>query len=180
MRRRAAGIPPTVHFREQWRIALAQVRTVLQAGFTITGVVVDADDGANTAFRAGLERLGLAYGVAIRGEATFAVAGVPGPLTARFCALRVRPTAGRGERWLLCERAVTDERKYYLLHLAATTPLVELVELARSMRGASFLNTRAGRIPPGGMRSIAYLPPVVSSTEMGRQTSSRTSPAVSP
>jgi SRSO17 transposase len=155
----AAGIPSTVRFREKWRIALAQVRTVLQAGFTLTGVVVDADYGANAAFRAGLERLGLAYGVAIRGEATFAVADVPGtlsaialadsapddawetvtwgtgtagPLTAKFCALRVRPTAGRGERWLLCERSATDDRKYYLLHLPATTPLVDLVALARS------------------------------------------------
>lgn len=155
----AAGIPSTVRFREKWRIALAQVRTVLQAGFTLTGVVVDADYGANAAFRTGLERLGLAYGVAIRGEATFAVADVPGtlsaialadsapddawetvtwgtgtagPLTATFCALRVRPTAGRGERWLLCERSATDDRKYYLLHLPATTPLVDLVALARS------------------------------------------------
>ncbi|HLG54637.1 MAG TPA: IS701 family transposase [Vicinamibacterales bacterium] len=155
----AAGIPATVRFREKWRIALAQVRTVLQAGFTITGVVVDADAGANAAFRAGLERLGLAYGVAIRGEATFAVTGVPGtlsatalatsapddawesvtwgtgtagPLTARFCALRVRPTKGRGDRWLLCERSATDERKYYLLHLPGTTALVDLVALARS------------------------------------------------
>jgi SRSO17 transposase len=147
----AAAIPPTVRFREKWRIALAQIRTVLQAGFTITGVVVDADYGANAAFRAGVERLGLAYGVAIRGEATFAVPGVPGtrsaialaasapadawetvtwgtgtagPLTAQFCALRVRPTE--------CERSATDERKYYLVHLAATTPLVDLVALARS------------------------------------------------
>ena len=155
----AAGIPSTVRFREKWRIALAQVRAVLDAGFTITGVVVDADYGSNAAFRAGLERLGLAYAVAIRGAATFAVAGVPGtlsatalaasapdeawetvtwgtgtagPLTARFCALRVRPTQGRGERWLLCERSATDERTYYLLHLAATTSLVDLVALARS------------------------------------------------
>jgi SRSO17 transposase len=155
----AARIPPTARFREKWRIALAQVRTVLQAGFTITGVVVDADYGANAAFRTGLERLGLAYGVAIRGEATFAVAdgpgplsavaladsappdawetvtwgtGTAGPLTADFCALRVRPTAGRGDRWLLCERSATDVRKYYLLHLPATTPLVDLVALARS------------------------------------------------
>ena len=155
----AAGVPPTVRFREKWRIALAQIRTVLQAGFTITGVVVDADYGANAAFRAGLERLGLAYGVAIRGEATFAVPGVPGtlsaialgasapddawetvtwgtgtagPLTAQFCALRVRPPAGRGERWLLCERSATGERKYYLLHLPATTSLIDLVALARS------------------------------------------------
>jgi SRSO17 transposase len=154
-----AGIPPTVRFREKWRIALAQVRTVLQAGFTITGVVVDADYGANAAFRVGLERLGLAYGVAIRGEATFTVVGGPGPLsaialadsapdsvwetvtwatgtagplTADFCALRVRPTAGRGDRWLLCERSAPDVRKYYLVHLPARTPLVALVALARS------------------------------------------------
>jgi SRSO17 transposase len=155
----AAGIPPTVRFREKWRIALAQIRTVLQAGFTITGVVVDADYGANAAFRAGVERLGLAYGVAIRGEAVFTVSGVAGslsasaladsapddawetvtwgtgtagPRSARFCALRVRPTEGRGDRWLLCERALTDEQKYYLVHLAVTTPLVDLVALARS------------------------------------------------
>ena len=158
-RRAAARIPAPVRFREKWRIALAQVRTILQAGFTITGVVVDADYGTNAAFRAGLERLGLPYGVAIRGETTCAVVGVPGaqsaaavamsapedawetvtwgtgtagPLTARFCALRVRPTKGRGDRWLLCERSASEERKYYLLHLSATTALVDLVALARS------------------------------------------------
>jgi transposase len=58
-RRATAGIPPTVRFREKWRIALAQARAVLKAGFTLTGVVVDADYGNNAAFRAGLERLGL-------------------------------------------------------------------------------------------------------------------------
>lgn len=158
-RRTAAGIPATVRFREKWRIALAQVRAVRKAGFTLTGVVVDADYGSNAAFRAGLERLGLAYGVAIRGEATFTVAdmsgthtatalggsapadawkavtwgtGTGGPLTALFVALRVRPAKGRGERWLLCERSATDERKYYLLHLPPHTPLVDLVALARS------------------------------------------------
>jgi SRSO17 transposase len=155
----AAGIPSTVRFREKWRIALAQIRAVLQAGFTITGVVVDADYGANAAYRAGVERLGLAYGVAIRGEAVFTVpdvaeslsaivlaesapddawetvtwgTGTAGPLTARFCALRVRPMDGRGDRWLLCERSASDERKYYLVHLAATSPLIDLVALARS------------------------------------------------
>jgi SRSO17 transposase len=158
-RRAAAGIPATLQFREKWRIALAQVRAILEAGFTITGVVVDADYGSNAEFRAGLERLGLPYGVAIRGEAVCAVVNVPGPqsataiaqsapedawesvtwgtgtagpLTARFCALRVRPTKGRGDRWLLCERSASDERKYYLLHLPETTALVDLVALARS------------------------------------------------
>jgi SRSO17 transposase len=158
-RRADAHIPASRRFREKWRIALAQVRTILQAGFTITGVVVDADYGTNAAFRAGLERLGLSYGVAIRGEATCAVVGVAGlqsaatvalstpedaweivtwstgsagPRTARFCALRVRPPKGRGDRWLLCERSATDERKYYMLHLPSTAGLVELVTLARS------------------------------------------------
>ncbi len=158
-RRTAAGIPPAQRFREKWRIALAQIRAILKAGFTITGVVVDADYGTNAAFRAGLERLGLAYGVAIRGEATMTVPDVPGtpsakaiaasapddawetitwgtgtagPLTAQFCAVRIRPTRGRGERWLLCERSATDERKYYLLHVAATSTLTDLVALARS------------------------------------------------
>ena len=58
--------------------------------------------------------------------------GLAGPLRARFCALRVRPPSGRGDRWLLCERSDTDVRKYYLLHLPPTTPLVDLVALARS------------------------------------------------
>jgi SRSO17 transposase len=158
-RRDAVGVPPTVRFREKWRIALAQVRTAVAAGFTITGVVADADYGANAAFRTGLERLGLAYAVAIRGEATFSVTGVPGtaaasvlaetapadawaavtwgtgtggPLTAQFLALRVRAKKGRGDRWLLCERSATGDRKYYFVHLPGTTPLVDLVTLARS------------------------------------------------
>src|SRR5690606_26011963 len=94
----------------------------------------------------------------IRGEATFTVTEVPsplsaraiadaapddvwetvtwgtgsaGPLTAEFCALRVRPSAGRGDRWLLCERT-PDGRKYYLVHLPPTATLRELVALARS------------------------------------------------
>jgi SRSO17 transposase len=158
-RRAAVGIPATLRFREKWRIALAHVRTVLKAGFTVTGVVVDADYGANAAFRDGLERLGLRYAVAIRGEATFeptgagltataAViadaagpgdwhtvtwgAGTTGALTASFVAARVRAPRGRGERWLLCERSADDVRKYYLLNLAPTASLKALVTLARA------------------------------------------------
>jgi hypothetical protein len=130
----------SVVFREKWKIALAQVRAILKAGFTITGVVVDADDGRNAAFREGLELLGLAYGVAIRGDLVFTVVDVDGgplsaadlaasapvdawqtvtwgadpaqPIAARFCALRVRPVEGRGDRWLLCERSPTEVHKY--------------------------------------------------------------------
>lgn len=158
-RREAVGIPPRLRFRPKWRIALSHVRTVLQAGFTIAGVVVDADYGSNAAFRAGLERLGLRYGVAIRGDLTFWTAGArradtaavladasladawrpvtwgtgtAGPLTAEFYALRVRARPTQPERWLLCERAGADRHKFYLLNLPATATLTELVTLARA------------------------------------------------
>lgn len=65
-----AGPRSTVRFREKWRIALFQVRAIQHAGFAITAVVVDADDGSNAAFRVALKYLGLSYGVAIRGDRT--------------------------------------------------------------------------------------------------------------
>jgi SRSO17 transposase len=158
-RRTAVGLPETLRFREKWRMALAQVRTVLKAGFTITGVLVDADYGATAAFREGLERLGLRYAVAIRGVVRFRGAGtspaqtaamiaaaVPpdawqtvtwgtsptGALTAAFCALRVRALKGRGDRWLLCERSADAVYKYYLLNLDPATALPDLVAMARA------------------------------------------------
>lgn len=159
VRAAAAGIPPATRFREKWRMGLAHVRTVLKAGFTLTGVVVDADYGSNAAFRDGLERLGLRYGVAIRGDLTWWTpgarradtatviadaslaaawqpitwgAGTAGPLTAAFYAVRVRAAPERPARWLLCERAGADAHKFYLLNLPATATLTELVTLARS------------------------------------------------
>jgi SRSO17 transposase len=158
-RRTAAGIPETLRFREKWRIALGHVRTVLKAGFTLTGVVVDADYGSNAAFRDGLERLGLGYAVAIRGIVTFKTVGAPdtqtaaviaaaappgawrtvtwgvrttGALTASFYAVRGRTAKGRGERWLLCERSADDIHKYYLLNLDPTAVLQDLVLMARA------------------------------------------------
>jgi SRSO17 transposase len=155
-----AGIPDTVRFREKWRIALSQLRRTLKAGFTITAVLADADYGTTSAFRQGVERLGLRYALAIRGclsawvdgarrplpvsEIATAVpesawtrvtwaTGTKGPLTARFTACRVRPAKSRGDRWLLCERSLAnDERKYYLLNLDETASLRDLVTLARS------------------------------------------------
>lgn len=155
-----AGIPDTVRFREKWRLALSQLRRTLKAGFTITAVLADADYGTTTAFRQGVERLGLRYALAIRGclsawvngarralpvseiataipesawtEVTWAT-GTKGPLRARFAACRVRPAKSRGDRWLLCERSLAnDERKYYVLNLDETASLRDLVTLARS------------------------------------------------
>jgi SRSO17 transposase len=159
LRRTAVGIPDALRFRVKWRMALAQVRTVLKAGFTLTGVLVDADYGSNAAFRDGLERLGLRYAVAIRGGLTFwtpgarrthtatGIAAATRPtqwttvtwgtgttraLVASFYAVRVRPTKGRGERWLLCERSADAGPKYYLLNLAPTVALHDLVAMARA------------------------------------------------
>jgi SRSO17 transposase len=159
-RRATARIPEGVRFREKWRIALTHIRRVLKAGFQLTAVVADADYGSTAAFRRGLEHLGLRYGVAIRWFLTMwtpgahhvqtvaAIAaqlperdwqrvswadGTKGPLAARFAALRVRPAKSRGERWLLCERSVSDdERKYYVLNLDATATLRDLVTVVRS------------------------------------------------
>jgi SRSO17 transposase len=159
-RRAKARVPDTLRFREKWRIALAHIRQVLKAGFQLTAVVTDADYGARTAFRRGLERLGLRYGIALpstaalwtpgarrtRTAATIGSAlpeaawqrvtwatGTKGPLAARFAAVRVRPAQSRGDRWLLCERSLADDaRKYYLLNLDTTASLRDLVTVARS------------------------------------------------
>ena len=158
-RRAQAGIPDTVRFREKWRMALAHIRRVLKADFQLTAVLADADYGSNALFRRGLERLGLRYGVAIRGSLTMWTPDAPrarpageiaaalperawhqvtwgtgtkGDLAARFTALRIRPAKSRGDRWLLCERArTTDERKFYLLNLDVTATLPEMVALVR-------------------------------------------------
>ena len=59
-----------------WRTS-AQVQ---KAGFDIEAVVADADYGTTTAFRTGLERMGLRYAVAVRGQLK---AWAPGATTAR-------------------------------------------------------------------------------------------------
>jgi len=159
-RRDKARVPATVRFREKWRIGLAHIREVQNAAFAIEAVVADADYGTTTAFRTGLERMGLRYAVAVRGKlkawapgATTSCLleamghalprrawrrvrwgqGTKGPLVARFAARRVRLRHGRGDRWVLFERSLADdERKYYVLNLEPTASLKQLVRLARS------------------------------------------------
>jgi SRSO17 transposase len=159
-RRAKARIPEGVRFREKWRLALSHIRRVRKAGFQLTAVVADADYGSTAAFRRGVEQLGLRYGVAIRwfltawapgasrAQTVAEIAadlpdgawhhvswgeGTKGPLAARFAALRVRPAKSRGDRWLLCERALRDdERKYYLLNFEPAATLHELVTVVRS------------------------------------------------
>jgi SRSO17 transposase len=158
-RRAEVGVPATARLREKWRIALGHVRQILHAGFHLRAVLADADYGSTAGFRHGLERLGQQYAVAIRSNLAMRLVGAPrtsiaadiaralpesawervcwadgtkGPLAARFLARRVRLPRGRGDRWLLCERSLTDDtRKYYLLNLAPTTALKDLVRVAR-------------------------------------------------
>jgi SRSO17 transposase len=158
--RAAARIPRALPFREKWRIALAHVRTVRAAGFTLEAVVADAAYGQVGRFRAALERLGVAYVVAVpyyvsahlvgtaRPEALATLAnrlapaawhrvgwghGTKGPLEARFAAVRVSIPRSRSERWLLCQESLVDgERQYYFSNLPAATPLATLVRIARS------------------------------------------------
>jgi hypothetical protein len=159
-RRDETRVPSTARCREKWRIALAHVREVTKAGFAIDAVVADADYGTITAFRTALERIGLRYAVAVRGQlkawargATTSRPleamgqtlpdgawrrvtwghGITGPLAARFVARRVRLRHGRGDRWVLFERSLaTGERKYDVLNLEPSASLKRLVRLARS------------------------------------------------
>ena len=69
--------------------------------------------------------------------------GTKGPLSARFCTVRVRMGEGRKiaqgkrlpadlEQWLVCEERKNSERRYYLSNAPADTPRIELV---RAIKG---------------------------------------------
>ena len=86
-RRAAVRLPDRMRFREKWRIALAHIRAVRAAGLTLDGVLAGADYGSTAAFRRGLEKLRLRYGVAVRGDVTCWYANAVRPLTAAVLAL---------------------------------------------------------------------------------------------
>jgi SRSO17 transposase len=65
-----ARIPATVAFQEKWRQALTLLRQVRVSGFTVTGVVADAEFGDNRLFRALLHRLRLPYALGISSSHT--------------------------------------------------------------------------------------------------------------
>ena len=107
--RARARIPATVAFQEKWRQALTLLRQVRASGFTVTGVLADAEFGDNRLFRAMLHRLRLPYAVGISssshrlsGDARRAVAS---PVSARWppahvseaCRRRARAAARRGD-----------------------------------------------------------------------------------
>jgi SRSO17 transposase len=68
--RKRARVPTTIRFQEKWRQALTLLRQVRASGFTVTGVLADAEFGDNGLFRAMLHRLRLAYAVGISSHLT--------------------------------------------------------------------------------------------------------------
>jgi SRSO17 transposase len=68
--RAGARIPATVAFQEKWRQALTLLRQVRASGFTVTGVLADAEFGDCRLFRALLHRLRLPYAVGISSHLT--------------------------------------------------------------------------------------------------------------
>jgi len=68
--RERARIPKTVRFQEKWRQALTLLREVRASGFTVTGVLADAEFGDIGLFRACLHRLRLPYAVGISSNVT--------------------------------------------------------------------------------------------------------------
>ena len=63
--RAQARIPATVAFQQRWRQALTLLRQVRASGFTVTGVLADAEFGDTRMFRAMLHRLRLPYAVGV-------------------------------------------------------------------------------------------------------------------
>ena len=80
-RRRTVGVPDTVQFATKPEIALAQIRAAKERGVPPGIVLADAAFGSNTAFREGLNELGLRYAVGVISSLTVWAPGT-GPLPA--------------------------------------------------------------------------------------------------
>ena len=74
--RQRARIPAAIGFQEKWRQALTLLRQVRASGFTLRGVLADAEFGDSSVFRATLHRLRLPYAVGISSHLTVFV-GTP-------------------------------------------------------------------------------------------------------
>jgi SRSO17 transposase len=64
-RRAAAEVPEHLTFRPKWRIALDEIKRVIDAGVRFGDVLADAGYGACAEFRRGLSQLGLTWAVGI-------------------------------------------------------------------------------------------------------------------
>ena len=68
--RERARLPKAVRFQEKWRQAVTLLREVRASGFTVTGVLADAEFGDVGLFRAFLHRLRVSYAVGISSNVT--------------------------------------------------------------------------------------------------------------
>ena len=75
--RERARIPKMVRFQEKWRQALTLLREVRASGFTVSGVLADAEFGDVGLFRAFLHRLRLPYAVGISSNITVFLGSPP-------------------------------------------------------------------------------------------------------
>ena len=91
-RRGRAGVPDDVVFQTKPQIALAQIRTALNAGVAPAMVLADAGYGVDTAFRDGITRLGLAYVVGIQSSTSLWPPGKE-PLAPKRWSGRGRPAS---------------------------------------------------------------------------------------
>ena len=69
-RRRRAGVPAALAFRTKWRMALDQIRAVLDAGLPLAPVVADAGYGVVTGFRDQLTAWSVPYVVGVSSDTT--------------------------------------------------------------------------------------------------------------
>jgi SRSO17 transposase len=110
--RAQARIPVKVRFQEKWRHALMLLRHVRASGFTVTGVLADAEFGNNRLFRAMLHRLRLPYAVGISSTLTVFL-GTPRVQTPREGARgrpRMHPTLATGARTHALGEAIVAAR----------------------------------------------------------------------
>lgn len=91
-RRGKAGVPDDVAFQTKPQIALAQIRTALDAGVAPAMVLADAGYGVDTSFRDGITELGLAYVVGIQSSTSLWPPGTE-PLPPKRWSGRGRPTS---------------------------------------------------------------------------------------
>jgi SRSO17 transposase len=68
--RQRARIPPTVPFREKWRLALTLLRQVRTSGIAVTAVLGDAEFGDNATLRRTLHRAKLPYALGVSSTLT--------------------------------------------------------------------------------------------------------------
>ncbi len=142
-RRRRCSVPEKLAFRPKWRIALDEVKRVVDAGVTFGDVLADAGYGACAEFRQGLSALGLHWVVGISADHH---------VYAASARLRTMPNAWTGRP--RTKRAVTAKPRLAKEVIALLGPrALQTIEWRRGTKGmlrADFaaVRVRAADGPP--------------------------------